>query len=217
MTIAEAGIELIIDFYEGFYGKTDKLKEKFINQYWLSSNIKKKRLIERFQSDYDLLKDASDDIGSENDDKRLKNINEYRDFFKYATILLSNDVYNLVFINPFTGKKAIPHDIAEAKMYLFDASSPKEANDKMKAFRQQKKELQRKEKNNDNSTKDEESDIYNDLKKQVGDAREEFAAIDDNLEYLIAFGDMTMKLGELVVASLEMYVDVMEYENIDSE
>ncbi len=217
MTTVDACINLITDFYEGFYGKTDKLKERFINQYWVSSDIKKKSLIDRFQSDYDFLIYASDNIESEKDDNRLNIINEYRTFFKYATILLNNDVYNSDFINPFTGKQAIPHDIVEAKMYLFDASSPKEAIKKMNALWQQKKELHRKEKNNDNSTKDEVSNIYNDLKIQLEDAREGFAAIDDNLEYCIAFGDMTMKLGELAIASLEVYADVMEYENIDSE
>ena len=58
------------------------------------------------------------------------------------------------FINPFTGEQAIPHDIAEAKMYLFDASSPKEAVERMNVLWQQKKELQKKD-SNENSIKDE--------------------------------------------------------------
>ncbi len=216
MTAVDACIDVINDFYKRFYGDIDELKEKYINQYWICSNIKKKSLIERFKSDYDFLINYPDNLGIEKDDDRLKTINEYCEYFKSATILLSNDVFKSDFINPFTGEQAIPHDIVEAKMYLFDASSPKKAVERMNVLWQQKKELQKKD-SNENSIKDEGPDTFNDIYKQFEDVGEGFSAVIDDLEYDLAFCDMTMKLGELAIASIEMYMDIKERDKLNSD
>ncbi len=145
MTTIEECINLITDLYERFYGNTDELKEKFINQYYFSSNEKKNSLVTRFQIDYDFLLSVPDRLGIEKDDYRLKEINEYCEYFKYSTILLGNNVYNWDFCSPNDLELTFPHKIEEARMYLFDTSSPKEANEKMSVLWQQKKELQKNE------------------------------------------------------------------------
>ncbi len=209
MTNVEASINLISDFYAKHYGNIDDLKEKYINHFWLSSKIKKEGLIDRFQSDYDFLADVPENLCINPDDDLLGNLNEYRYFFKHATILLSNDVYRSDFINPFTEKQATPHDIVEAKMFLFDASSPKEAVEKMNSL--WKREKSQGEKDNDNK----EIDLkIEDIKNQIDDNTEALAVLDDDLEYLNAFCDLTMKLGKLAIVSIEEYRDKMKKDTI---
>ena len=202
MVMVEACVNLITEFYESFYGNINDLKEKYINQYWVCSDIKKKSLIERFRGDYDFLMETPESLGINLDDVRYKSLSEYLVFFKCAIILLSNDVNKSDFINPFTGKQAIPHDIAEAKMYIFDASSPKEAVEIMNNIWHQKKKHQKQEKvnNYDDSQK---SNIIADINRQFDDVKEELTAVHDDLEYNIAFCDMTIKLGEFALAAIE--------------
>ncbi len=115
------------------YPPVKELKEIFIKEiYQCKDPAERNALISRYEKSYDLLDIFSESSGVKKDVELQKDLEDYKSFFKSASILLMNMKTNSNFVNRYTNEQATPHDIVLAKMFIFDASSPKEAVEKMR-------------------------------------------------------------------------------------
>lgn len=183
MTVSEELIREISGFYTCSYGSVERLKKKYINEYMYYSEEKKSELLERCNVYLDwanMMIEYCKIFNVDSNDCRLELIDKYRQYFKSLSILLNNSIYKSDFINPFTNEKATPREIVEAKMFIFDTTSPKETTEVINKNHLGKKRDSSK---NGNESWEEVSSVsmFNDIDEFLDKTRKE---IDDLNEYL---------------------------------
>ncbi len=116
------------------YGSVDYLRNKFLSDFKSLSFEERKTYAIKYMDDFEKIDRMITNVELARG-KRIDN-NEadrfhfvlfgYWRFFRSAVILLNKSLYDMDFINFYHYKPVIPRDIVEAKMFMYNVSSPKE-------------------------------------------------------------------------------------------
>lgn len=118
------------------YGSIDLLRKRFLCDYKILSIDKRKARVEQYEEDIERIDRMITNVELARNNNTINDksaddyhflLFEYWRYFRSAIILMNDSIYKTGFHNRFTNKQAIPRDIIEAKMFIYNVSSPQEA------------------------------------------------------------------------------------------